>query len=137
MPSVCPPHDLRLASLDTRYGHLKTGEPARGNLIVQWDAPFVNAGVFYAQNVKRGDATHWVLAELHRRIALFMYHPEAVQDVVPWARPPYFANSDEQASAHPHTLTLTLASSPHPHPRAQPSPSPACLPNSPPRTSRR
>ena len=55
------------------------GRGARGNLVVQWDAPFVNAGVFYAQNVTRGDATHWVLAELHRRIALFMYRPEAAE----------------------------------------------------------
>jgi hypothetical protein len=38
----------------------------------------------------------WVLAELFRRIDLFMFHPERVPDYVPWAVPPFFSNSDEQ-----------------------------------------
>ena len=30
------------------------------------------------------------------RIATFSFHPEAVPRLVPWARPPYFSNADEQ-----------------------------------------
>ena len=36
-------------------------------LIVQTDNPFVNAGIFYVQNVKPGDASAWFLEELNRR----------------------------------------------------------------------
>ena len=71
------------------------------NLIVQTDNPFANAGVFYLQNVKDGDAASWVLKELNRRIARFTYRPESVQQLPnsAWASaPPYFANADEQAN---------------------------------------
>ena len=45
---------------------------------MQTDNPFVNAGIFYVQNVKPGDATAWALEELNRRIARFTYHPASV-----------------------------------------------------------
>jgi hypothetical protein len=38
----------------------------------------------------------WVLTELSRRLDMFMFHPERVLDVVPWALPPFFSNADEQ-----------------------------------------
>ena len=68
--------DTDVAWFASPYPSLKLGTLARAHLIVQRDSPLVNAGVFYVQNVRRGDAAHWVLSELHRRIALFMYHPE-------------------------------------------------------------
>ena len=43
-----------------------------------------------------GSGMAWLLKEMHRRIALFMYQPERVVDYVPWAVAPFFANSDEQ-----------------------------------------
>ena len=60
------------------------------------DAPLVNAGVFYANNLSRADGGAWVLRELSRRIHLFLWHPEAVVRYVPWAVPPFYANADEQ-----------------------------------------
>ena len=36
---------------------------------MQTDNPFVNAGIFYVQNVKPGDASAWFLEELNRRHA--------------------------------------------------------------------
>lgn len=88
--------DSDVAWFANPYGVLKSNVNARANLHAQWDAPFVNAGVFYAQNIRADDGAAWVLRELHRRIALFMYHPEVVPTIVPWARKPFFSNSDEQ-----------------------------------------
>lgn len=88
--------DTDVAWFANPYPLLKLGLVGRTNLVSQWDAPFVNAGCFYVQNVQPGDGAAWVLTELHRRIRLFMFTPEAVKKHVPWAAPPYFANSDEQ-----------------------------------------
>ena len=88
--------DTDVAWFSNPYGALKSGESGKANILAQWDAPFVNAGVFYAQGLQPGDAATWVLRELHRRIALFMYNPDAVKRYVPWAKKPYFANADEQ-----------------------------------------
>jgi hypothetical protein len=68
--------------------------------IVQTDNPFVNAGIFYVQNVKPGDASAWFLEELNRRIERFTYHPETVTELPSsgWSTPPHFANADEQAN---------------------------------------
>ena len=41
--------DTDVAWFANPYGALKTGDLAHGNIIAQWDAPFVNAGVFYVQ----------------------------------------------------------------------------------------
>lgn len=73
---------------------------ADANLIVQPDNPFANAGVFYVQNVRPGDATAWVLEELNRRIDRFTYRPESVKELPNsgWSTPPHFANADEQAN---------------------------------------
>ena len=69
-------------------------------LVFQTDNPFVNAGVFYVQHTRKGDAAAWVLQELNRRIARFTYDPASVQKLPhsSWARAPYFANADEQAN---------------------------------------
>ena len=69
-------------------------------LVFQTDNPFVNAGVFYVQRVRDGDAAAWVLQELNRRIARFTYTPGSVRELPHsgWARAPFFANADEQAN---------------------------------------
>ena len=69
-------------------------------LIFQTDGPFVNAGIFYVQHARDGDAAAWVLQELNRRIARFTYEPESVRALPHsgWARAPYFSNADEQAN---------------------------------------
>ena len=48
-------------------------------IVAMADRPLLNAGVFYAQNVARGDGAAWVLEELARRIHLFLLKPEAVK----------------------------------------------------------
>jgi hypothetical protein len=55
-------------------------------LIVMQDRPMVNAGVFYAQNIRLGDGAAWVLRELARRIHMFLLEPEAVGRYVKWAQ---------------------------------------------------
>tara|TARA_B110001452_G_scaffold69373_1_gene55961 strand:+ start:954 stop:3251 length:2298 start_codon:yes stop_codon:yes gene_type:complete len=69
-------------------------------LIVQTDNPFVNAGIFYVQNVRAGEASAWFLQELNERIARFTYRPESVKELPnsAWSTPPHFANADEQAN---------------------------------------
>ena len=54
------------------------------------------AGVFYLQNLRPDDGASWVVRETARRVHLFLWHPEAVKEVVPWAEEPYYANADEQ-----------------------------------------
>ena len=74
--------------------------PMKGHaLIAQVDGPFLNAGIFYVQGVRAGDATAWALQELNRRIDRLTYHPESITQLphCGWAKPPYFANADEQA----------------------------------------
>ena len=69
---------------------------ASQQLITMSDRPLLNAGVFYTQNVRPGDGAAWVLQEVSRRVHLFLTTPEAVRWYVPWARPPFYANIDEQ-----------------------------------------
>jgi hypothetical protein len=87
--------DTDAAWLANPYPALK-GVYRQQQIVAMKDRPMVNAGVFYVQNVRDGDGAAWVLRELSRRIHLFMFHPEAVARYVPWARPPFFANVDEQ-----------------------------------------
>ena len=70
------------------------------HLVFQTDNPFVNAGVFYVQNVRDGDGAAWVLQELNRRVRRFTYHPESVRSLPNsgWARSPFFGNADEQSN---------------------------------------
>ena len=49
-----------------------------------------------SQGASPGSGVAWVLEEMFRRIDTFMFHPEKVAEVVKWARPPFFSNSDEQ-----------------------------------------
>ena len=87
--------DTDVAWLASPYPLLKT-HFGNHSLVVQQDAPLVNAGVIYVQNAREGSGAAWLLQELARRVHLFMWHPEAVAEVVPWAKPPFFANADEQ-----------------------------------------
>ncbi len=87
--------DTDVAWLASPYPALKT-HFANHSLVVQRDGPLVNAGVIYVQNARRGTGAAWLLQELARRVHLFLWQPEAVGKHVPWARPPFFANADEQ-----------------------------------------
>ncbi|KOO25999.1 hypothetical protein Ctob_012854 [Chrysochromulina tobinii] len=87
--------DTDVVWLGNPYPALK-GVFAQQQIIAMQDRPMVNAGVFYAQNVREGDGASWVLRELARRIHTFLLRPSAVKDYVPWAQPPFFANVDEQ-----------------------------------------
>ena len=64
-------------------------------IVAMADRPLLNAGVFYAQNVARGDGAAWVLEELARRIHLFLLKPEAVK----WCVAAVARNSVSQFSA--------------------------------------
>ena len=87
--------DTDVAWLASPYPLLKT-HFANHSLVVQHDAPLVNAGVIYVQNAREGSGAAWLLQELARRVHLFMWNPEAVAAIVPWAKRPFFANADEQ-----------------------------------------
>ncbi len=86
---------------------------AKHSLIMQQDNPFANAGVFYVQNARDGDAASWVLEELNRRIARFTYHPESVRALPHsgWSTPPHFSNADEQANLN-DVITTALNGQP-------------------------
>lgn len=90
-------------------------------IVAMQDRPMINAGVFYAQNVREGDGAAWVLRELARRIHEFILHPEAVQRYVPWARVRAAAWSSprHQPSVQPSTPALhtALDTSPRSGPR--------------------
>ena len=95
-------HGVNVLQTDTDVTWLASPYPllkshfANHSLVVQRDAPLVNAGVIYVQNARRGTGAAWLLQELARRVNLFLWHPEAVKQHVPWAKAPYYANSDEQ-----------------------------------------
>ena len=89
--------DTDVAWFANPFPALKAGALARHHLIVQPDLPLANAGVLYAQSIKADAPAAWVLRELIERIRAFSFHPEVVPHLVPWARPPYFSNADEQS----------------------------------------
>lgn len=62
-------------------------------MVFQWDSPFANAGMIYAQPSK---LTLWILEELCWRIQLFQNHPEIIPRIVEWSKRPYYSNSDDQ-----------------------------------------
>lgn len=87
--------DTDVVWLANPYPAFKTAYAGQ-QLITMSDRPLLNAGVFYTQNVRPGDGAAWVLQEVSRRVHLFLTTPEAVRWYVPWARPPFYANLDEQ-----------------------------------------
>ena len=91
--------DTDTAWLASPYPLLKT-QYAAHSIVAQRDGPLVNAGMLYVQNVRRGSGAAWALEEAARRVHLFLWNPEAVADLVPWARRPFFANADEQTIAN-------------------------------------
>ena len=103
--------DTDVAWLASPYPLLKT-HFANHSLVVQHDAPLVNAGVIYVQNAREGSGAAWLLQELARRVHLFMWNPEAVAAIVPWAKRPFFANADEQTimNVFKRTIFLTVSS---------------------------
>ena len=90
--------DTDVAWFANPYPALKHGPMGEHQLISQPDLPLANAGVVYAQNIKsKSDPAAWVLNELIERIRAFSFHPDIVPRVLPWAKPPYFSNADEQS----------------------------------------
>ena len=89
--------DTDVAYFANPFPALKSGALGEHQLVVQPDLPLANAGVMYAQRIAPNDAAAWVLRELIDRIRAFSFHPELVPRILPWARPPYFSNADEQS----------------------------------------
>lgn len=120
--------DTDVAYFANPFPALKAGAIGRHQLVIQPDLPLANAGVMYAQRMRPTDAAAWVLRELITRIRAFSFHPELVPRLLPWARPPYFSNADEQsllndclASAIAETVR---AARPHAWLHAAPAPRP-------------
>ena len=64
------------------------------SLVFMRDVGLANAGIMYAR--PGSSAALRVLEEVAWRVQLFQNHPEIVGRIVPFARPPYYANSDDQ-----------------------------------------
>lgn len=80
--------------------------PRNCSIVVQQDRPFANAGLIFARPGSRG--AQWVLDELAWRIDVFQRRPEAVAAVAPFARPPYYANSDDQTGLNDVLVSAVL-----------------------------
>lgn len=76
------------------------------SVITMDDAPIANAGVMYAR--PGSAAAQHLLDDVAWRVQLFQNWPEAVARVVPWARPPYYANSDDQTLLNDVILSAVL-----------------------------
>ena len=89
--------DTDVAWFADPYPALKNGALRTLQLVTQGDLPLANAGIVYAQGVRRGGGAGWVLHETQARVRLFSLYPHLVPHFVAWARPPYFSNADEQS----------------------------------------
>ena len=69
-------------------------EAMNSSVVVQQDTPLANAGVMFAR--PGSAAALSLLRDIAWRVQLFQNHPEVVERLVPFARPPYYANSDDQ-----------------------------------------
>ena len=80
------------------------------SVIVQWDFPIANAGLMYATARVPGGAGYGtaLLEELAWRIKLFQRAPEAVGLVVAFAKPPYYANGDDQTLLNDCIVSFAL-----------------------------
>ena len=74
-------------------------------LIAQGDNPFANAGILYA---RPGRQSQLILDELTWRIGLFQNHPSVVPRLVPFAKPPFYSNSDDQTLFNDIILSAAL-----------------------------
>ena len=66
------------------------------SLIVQKDRPFANAGLLYAR--PGSAAAQALLDRLAWQLAMLQHRPSIVRRIAPFARPPYYANSDDQTA---------------------------------------
>lgn len=67
---------------------------AGSSIITMKDVGLANAGVVYAR--PGSAAGQALLDDVAYRVQLLQNWPEIVPTIVPWARPPYYANSDDQ-----------------------------------------
>mmetsp|Transcript_34756 Transcript_34756/g.87332 ORF Transcript_34756/g.87332 Transcript_34756/m.87332 type:complete len:289 (-) Transcript_34756:281-1147(-) len=76
------------------------------SIICMGDGPIANAGVLYA---RPGSAAALALLEdVAWRVQLFQFWPEFVPKVVPFARPPFYANSDDQTILNDAIISAVL-----------------------------
>ena len=76
------------------------------SIIAMKDIGLANAGVVYARPGSR--AAHRLLEEVAWRVQLFQNHPAVVPRIVPFARPPYYANSDDQTLLNDCLLSAVI-----------------------------
>ena len=76
------------------------------SIISMRDVGLANAGVVYAR--PGSGAAHRLLEEVAWRIQLFQNFPEIVGRIVPFARPPYYANSDDQTLLNDAILSAVI-----------------------------
>ena len=73
---------------------LPTLRSINASVVVQYDAPFANAGVVYAR--PGGARAQTMLDKLAWSIQLMQNRPSAIARIVPFATPPFYGNMDDQ-----------------------------------------
>ena len=76
------------------------------SIVAMRDVGLANAGVIYAR--PGSQAAYRLLDEVAWRVQLFQLHPEIVSKIVPFARQPYYANSDDQTLLNDAILSAVV-----------------------------
>jgi len=76
------------------------------SLVIMRDVGIANAGVVYARPGSMSALR--LLDEVAWRVQLLQNHPEIVARIVPFARPPYYANSDDQSLLNDAIVSAVL-----------------------------
>ena len=76
------------------------------SVVVMGDGPIANAGVVFARPGSK--AAIALLEDVAWRVQLFQFWPEYVRKVVPYAQPPYYANSDDQTILNDAIVSAVL-----------------------------
>ena len=76
------------------------------SIVCMRDVGLANAGVMYAR--PGSQAALRLLEEVAWRVQLFQLHPEIVGRIVPFSRPPFYANSDDQTLLNDAILSAVI-----------------------------
>ena len=76
------------------------------SIVCMGDGPIANAGVLYAR--PGSTAAIALLEDVAWRVQLFQFWPEYVHKLVPFAQPPYYANSDDQTILNDAIVSAVL-----------------------------